>query len=63
MSDNNFVTLNLEKQKKIALIAHDGKKKDLLDWCDWNKEILRLHFLCGTGTTAKMITEIGRAHV
>lgn len=57
MSDDKYVTLTLEKQKCIALIAHDGKKKDLLDWCEWNKEILRKHFLCGTGTTAKMITD------
>lgn len=54
---NDFITLKIGIQKNIALIAHDGKKKDLLDWCDWNKEILQRHFLCGTGTTAKMITD------
>ena len=56
MSDEH-VTLTIGKQKNIALIAHDGKKQALLDWCDWNKEILKGHFLCGTGTTAKMITD------
>lgn len=50
------ITLTIGRQKNIALIAHDGKKQELLDWCDWNKEILQSHFLCGTGTTAKMIT-------
>ena len=55
--DNEFVTLTIEKQKNIALIAHDGKKQELLDWCEWNKELLSKHFLCGTGTTAKMITD------
>lgn len=54
---NEFITLTIGRQKNIALIAHDGKKKDLLDWCDWNKKILQKHFLCGTGTTAKMITD------
>ena len=50
------VTLTIGQQKNIALIAHDGKKKDLLEWCDWNKNLLQKHFLCGTGTTARMIT-------
>ena len=51
------LTLTIGKQKNIALIAHDGKKPELIDWCDENKEILKLHFLCGTGTTARMITD------
>lgn len=55
--DSEFITLTIEKQKNIALIAHDGKKQELIDWCDWNKDLLRCHFLCGTGTTAKMITD------
>lgn len=44
-------------QKSIALIAHDNKKHELIDWCKKNKEILEHHFLCGTGTTAKMVSE------
>jgi len=55
--NNEFITLSLAKQKNIALIAHDGKKQEMLDWCEWNKEILSKHFLSGTGTTARMITE------
>ena len=55
--NNEFITLSLAKQKNIALIAHDGKKQEMLDWCEWNKEILGKHFLSGTGTTARMITE------
>lgn len=51
------ITLTIAKQKKIALIAHDSKKSDLIDWCKANKEILEKHCLCGTGTTARMITE------
>ncbi|MBE7086996.1 MAG: methylglyoxal synthase [Clostridiales bacterium] len=42
-------------QKNIALIAHDNMKQDLIDWCLENKDILVKHFLCGTGTTAKMV--------
>ena len=52
-----FITLTIEKQKNIALIAHDNKKAELIDWCNEHKEILKKHFLCGTGTTAHMITD------
>lgn len=55
--NNDFITFTIGKQKNIALIAHDGKKKDLIQWCDLNKDILKNHFLCGTGTTARMITD------
>ena len=55
--DDEHITLTIGRQKNIALIAHDGKKQALLDWCEWNKEILQRHFLCGTGTTAMMITD------
>ncbi len=54
---NEFVTLKLAKQKNIALIAHDGKKDEMLDWCKVNKKILQQHFLCGTGTTATLIAK------
>lgn len=54
---NDFITFTIGKQKKIALIAHDGKKQEMIQWCDDNKDILKNHFLCGTGTTARMITD------
>lgn len=57
MLDENYVTMEIEKAKHIALVAHDGKKKELVDWCDRNKDILKSHFLCGTGTTARLIAE------
>lgn len=53
----DFITLTIGKQKNIALIAHDNKKAELIDWCKQHQDILKQHFLCGTGTTAKMITE------
>lgn len=51
------ITMTIGKQKQIALIAHDGKKQELLEWCKENKEILKYHFLCGTGTTSRMLTD------
>ena len=54
---DEFITFTIGKQKNIALIAHDGKKNELIQWCADNKSTLEKHFLCGTGTTARMITE------
>lgn len=54
---DEYITLTIGKQKNIALIAHDSKKAELIEWCEENKEILKKHFLCGTGTTARMITD------
>ena len=52
-----FVDLEIGVKKNIALIAHDKKKKELINWVQDNKEILQEHNLCGTGTTAKLITD------
>ncbi|MED9903956.1 MAG: methylglyoxal synthase [Lachnospiraceae bacterium] len=55
--EQDYITLTIGKQKNIALIAHDNMKGEMIAWCEANKEILKKHFLCGTGTTARMITE------
>lgn len=55
--NEEYITLTIGKQKNIALIAHDNKKPDLISWCEEYKDILKKHFLCGTGTTARMITD------
>ena len=47
----------MDKVKKIALIAHDNRKEALINWAEENKEELSHHELCGTGTTAKLISE------
>ena len=51
------VEMKIGKQKHIALNAHDGKKEELLKGCEKNKDVLMKHQLCGTGTTARMISE------
>lgn len=45
----------MERRKKIALIAHDNMKKELIQWVEERKEILERHQLMGTGTTARLI--------
>lgn len=46
----------IKAQKNIALIAHDNRKEDLIAWVAKNKDMLSRHFLCGTGTTATMVS-------
>ena len=50
----DFVEMTIKQQKRIALIAHDGKKDEIIKWCQANKDILSKHKLSGTGTTARM---------
>ena len=52
---NHAVKMN--PKKRIALVAHDNKKKELLEWAEYNKDILKEHDLFGTGTTGKMVSE------
>jgi len=45
----------MEKIKRIALVAHDNRKKDLIEWAEWNYEILMHHELISTGTTGGLV--------
>ena len=49
----------MAKRKRIALVAHDHKKEDLLLWVKFNKYLLSLHELYATGTTGKIIEKAG----
>ena len=43
--------------KSIALVAHDHKKKDIVEWCDFNKGTLSHYHLYATGTTGQQIID------
>lgn len=43
--------------KSIALIAHDNKKAEMVNWAMKNKDVLSKFALCGTGTTAKLVAD------
>lgn len=47
----------LKTEKNIALIAHDKKKDDLVQWAEANKAVLSKHKLYATGTTGKLVEE------
>jgi methylglyoxal synthase len=48
---------NMPEKKCIALVAHDGRKQDLLAWVKFNRGTLEKHTLVATGTTGKVIAE------
>jgi methylglyoxal synthase len=51
------VQLAMKPKKKIALVAHDNKKRDLFEWVKYNKEVLAEHILYATGTTGVLLQQ------
>lgn len=47
----------MQSAKKIALVAHDNRKADLLDWATYNRGSLAKHQLSATGTTGQMLAK------
>ena len=47
----------MEEIKRIAMIAHDNRKADLIEWVEWNWEILQDHEIICTGTTGRLVEE------
>lgn len=48
-------TRQMKERKRIALVAHDNKKKELAEWAVYNKQILKSHTLYATGTTGILL--------
>jgi len=48
-------TVRMHGEKNVVLIAHDSRKKDLLEWVKFNREVLREHRLFATGTTGSLV--------
>ena len=53
--DPRIDRVRMSARKRIALIAHDSRKDDLLDWVDYNRDVLREHDLLATGTTGALV--------
>ena len=48
-------TISMEPDKRIALVAHDNKKQDLVEWAKFNRVLLAHHRIYATGTTGDML--------
>lgn len=48
----------MKKVLNIALVAHDARKDELVEWCTHNAQWLSRHRLFGTGTTARLLSNI-----
>ena len=49
--------IEMGRDKKIALVAHDNKKADLLEWAKFNRDLLAHHEIFATGTTGRLLEE------
>jgi methylglyoxal synthase len=52
---STYKKIVMEYDKKIALVAHDNKKRDLLEWAKYNQRLLAHHELYATGTTGTVL--------
>jgi methylglyoxal synthase len=50
-----YTKITMEHDKKIALVAHDNKKQDLLEWAKYNSVLLAHHEVFATGTTGEIL--------
>ncbi len=49
--------ISMEPDKRIALVAHDNKKQDLVEWAKYNRDLLAHHRVYATGTTGDMLEQ------
>ena len=57
MDIHNNTGKKMHKRKNIAIVAHDNRKKDMVEWAEWNYSLLAQHHLICTGTTGKLVEQ------
>ncbi len=55
MRSMNYKKIPMGLNKKIALVAHDNKKRDLVEWSKFNRDLLAHHKVYATGTTGALL--------
>jgi methylglyoxal synthase len=53
-----YSTIKMSKKKKIALVAHDNKKVEMIEWAKFNRNLLAKHKIFATGTTGRLLEEV-----
>ncbi len=53
----NYKAMAMRERKRIVLVAHDHKKRDLLEWAKYNRDRLAQHDVYATGTTGRLLEE------
>jgi methylglyoxal synthase len=56
VTTNDSVTEPVAR-RRIALVAHDGRKQDMREWAGFNRDVLAEHSLSATGTTGRMLND------
>ncbi len=51
------IEIAMRHKKKIALVAHDNKKRDLMEWAKYHRDLLARHKVYATGTTGKILEQ------
>ncbi len=54
----SYNIIKMSKKKKIALVAHDNKKVEMLEWAKFNRDLLDQHKIFATGTTGRLLEEV-----
>jgi methylglyoxal synthase len=55
MMDRNNKRIAMAHDKNIALVAHDNRKRDLVEWAKFNRDLLQHHKIYATGTTGTIL--------
>ncbi len=55
--DDSTLAMEMPTRRRVALVAHDNRKADLLEWARYNRESLLAHDLLATGTTGKRLRQ------
>ena len=53
----NYTKILMDERKRVAMVAHDNKKTDLMEWALFNRDTLAAHELFSTGTTGKLLEQ------
>jgi methylglyoxal synthase len=63
MVSNSDMKEEPEASKTVGLVAHDNRKRDLIEWVNWNSAVLLQHRIVCAGTTGRLVEATPRARL